>query len=471
MKRAILIIMLIHAQFCVLSQNYFQKIYGSVYDEGLINIEKTDNSDFLLLGGWVVNNNRTDLYIVKIDTTGNPVNQFVVQSGMDKSMVYMDEVNPDEYFYLGSLGDPGMYNGKFGYVKTDSNGNIIESKQFEYFPGYCHDAIKVGANEYIMVGRQLVLKVSLQGDTIASKIIDKPGNYNWLDLMKISRNPITNNLAIIGQLQGDRYNFMVICLDENLIVLWQKIYNLSSFDLIQDISFSGTNDIFIVGLTVDTIINNNAYSKAFIWKINASGDSLWYHDYSGMDSIQLESIREIPVSGDLVVTGEYNCNTDYPTSCDGYFMRTDSTGEVIIKEPIGGDDYDSFYKQWVADPPSVYLFGSTRSYYADHTDLYVVKTDENGYIEPITGLHEKSISGRIAVSPNPFLNELKFSNPTNQDIDNIKIYNAEGKEVFENNNVNSPGYTVFTSYYGSGIYFYIIGLSDGMVLKGKIIKR
>lgn len=278
--------------------------------------------------------------------------------------------------------------------------------------------------------------------------------------------------ASIGQ---GLYDFWLVKLDQNGIVIWEKTYGTMQSDIGLYGELTSDNGFVLLGSTVP-----EGRSDRDIWlvKTNASGDIEWSQTY-GDSLVQSASFLQQTQDGGFIILGEnigtanqtdiiliktdgsgalewqrdlvYSGN-DLPYAVkeidDGYIIistttsmgqgekdilliKTDSGGSVIWERTYGGSALEYGFDVQ-ADNDGYVLVGATSSFGTMFYDLWIFKTDLTGAI-----VWEQIYSG-----------------------ENIDI----GRAIIRN---DSGGYTVLaqTSSYGAGEYdFWILKLDENGIV-------
>ena len=130
---------------------------------------------------------------------------------------------------------------------------------------------------------------------------------------------------------------------------------------------------FVVAGTTGSFGNGN--SDVYLIKTAPDGDFLWSKTFGGSQVDQGMDIRQTLDSG-LIITGY--TNSFGSGGYDVYLIRTDSLGEVIWEKTYGGSDWDFGYKVTVLSDGGFLVIGDTYSYGSGNSDMYLIRTDENG---------------------------------------------------------------------------------------------
>lgn len=119
------------------------------------------------------------------------------------------------------------------------------------------------------------------------------------------------------------------------------------------------------------------FTSGDLWLIrtNAAGDTLWTKIYGGPGIDQGNSVQQTSDDG-YVVAG-------YTTSIDGadrdaWLIRTDADGDTLWTRTLGGSSTDQANGVQQTSDGGFIVAGTTRSFGAGATDVWLIRTDANG---------------------------------------------------------------------------------------------
>lgn len=126
----------------------------------------------------------------------------------------------------------------------------------------------------------------------------------------------------------------------------------------------------IAGYTEDAAF----VDKGYLIKTNANGDTLWTKIISGMLSDESNAVQQSN-DGGYIIMGQIS---GLASNADVSLIKTDSNGDLLWTKTYGGpvDDIGNSVQQTL---DSGYIIaGTTFSFGAGSTDVYLIKTDANG---------------------------------------------------------------------------------------------
>jgi len=152
---------------------------------------------------------------------------------------------------------------------------------------------------------------------------------------------------------------------------WRKSIGGPGVDFAKHMCYSpGGNGYLLVGYT-----NRNGSYDLLMVATDLAGDTLWTKVYGGADWDMAYCV-DTTYDGGYVISGEtYSYGAG---NSDMWVLRTDAMGDTLWTRTIGGTADDN--ARWVLEDPdsNIVLTGSTTSYGAGGSDLYMVYLDETG---------------------------------------------------------------------------------------------
>ena len=458
-------------------QMIWSKVYGLTdYDNSEFAIE-TNDLGYLGVGRTSagVSGGTTDAWIFKTDSAGSlQWSKAYGNSGVNDGFVQAIRTIDNGFTFIGNTQSVGSGSYDVFLVHTDANGDTLFTRAFgtsESESGL--SVIQTTDGGYAICGRQqtfpngiaesdgLIIRTDANGEMLWSYIY---GDTMWEEFEAIRELP-NGHLAISGSTvsfgQGN-YDILLLLTDSAGIPLNAFAYGGQHADACYDLHVNADNSFVFSGYTESfgyghSLLGSDS-TNIFLLKADSIGQLVWMVAYG--DGLQDEAFRSAKSSdGGYMISG---FTTDYTPadSTQMLFIKTDSLGltgchEEIVT-PITETDTMNFI-------PS----GFVQSSGVDVANLNPVEASITPVVNDACLFANANIDINETKSnlyPNPFTSELNidFENYYSENCQ-VKIVNANGQLVFEENNFSSK--SINTSNLLPGFYFVIISNSDQITIK------
>ncbi len=224
-------------------------------------------------------------------------------------------------------------------------------------------------------GNGYLIKTDINGDTLWTRLYGSDG----MDVFAALCLTADSGYIAVGltDTPNDFENIYVVKVDKDGNTVFEKNFGGSQKDVGLSIAPAGDGGFVITGGTKSVSVGEE---DLFLFKINESGDSLWFKTYGTAGNDPGYGITPTD-DGGFIVGGLYNWS-------DAWLLRTDSNGDTLWTKTFGGSNYEEA-NSVVQTSDKGYIFcGSTSSSGAGELDAYVVKTDSLGNL-----LWEKTYGG------------------------------------------------------------------------------
>ncbi|RLE39959.1 hypothetical protein DRJ16_07635, partial [Candidatus Woesearchaeota archaeon] len=171
------------------------------------------------------------------------------------------------------------------------------------------------------------------------------------------------------------YNVYLIKTDEKGNEEWSKKFgNAGDDDYGESVQQTDDGGYIIVGST-------HSYGTpydVYLIKTDENGNIEWSKTFGGSDSDYGESVRQTSDGGYIIAGGTSSFGAG---SSDVYLIKTDENGNIEWSKTFGGASWDRGYAIQQTSDGGYIIAGSTKSFGAGSSDIYLIKTDENGNME------------------------------------------------------------------------------------------
>jgi len=153
---------------------------------------------------------------------------------------------------------------------------------------------------------------------------------------------------------------------------WDNTFGGSDSD--QGYSATETSDGGYI-ITGTTYSYGAGYSDVWLIKTNANGSELWNKTFGGSSGDYGESVAETSDGGYIIIGTTYSYGAG---GSDVYLIKTDADGNELWNKTFGGSDYDYGWSVAETSDGGYIIAGETRSYGAGSADVWLIKTDADG---------------------------------------------------------------------------------------------
>ena len=278
-------------------------------------------------GGYIIAGtiNTTDLYLIKTDPNGNEIWGNTFQGSDYGSPGSLQQTMDGGYIMVGDISTGGSASYGIYFIKTNANGDEQWRKTF-VGNMYGSSAQQTADGGYIIAG------------TI----------FN-----------------------ASYYDFYLIKTDSNGNEFWTKTLGRGDHDIARSVRQTIDGGYIIVGYT-HTLADG---TEVYVIKTDANGSEIWSNTFGGNDSDIAHSVQQTMDGGYVIVGHTLSFGAG---GFDVYLIKTDADGNEVWSQTFGGSKWDFGYSvQQTADSGYV-VVGSTQSFGAGSSDVYLIKTNSNG---------------------------------------------------------------------------------------------
>jgi len=275
-------------------------------------------------------------------------------------------------------------------VKVDKDGNLLWQKEYrrsvyDSITGPTGDEftliekVPTGylvARDYVVLpsGATAIwlMELNSAGNIVWEKAYADPGDRN-IRLTAMSLRPTGGGGYLLGARIESSWEKKVLVLkvDSQGEIAWQKTYQLSEEDFLQYIQKVSSGGYLAVGYTW-----NGTDYDLWVLRLDNQGNLLWQKRYGGLEWDFGYSVQEIAGNRFLVNAGTASFGQG---NYDAWILCLDSQGEVLWQKAYGGPADDHLYlMEKIVDE---YVFaGTTYSFGTGLSDAWLVALDGQGQI-------------------------------------------------------------------------------------------
>ncbi|HIA36898.1 MAG TPA: hypothetical protein EYN89_09290, partial [Flavobacteriales bacterium] len=170
-----------------------------------------------------------------------------------------------------------------------------------------------------------------------------------------------------GSFGSGNSDFYVVKTDTNGVVEWSRAYGESTEDRGRTIMQTTDGGYIQTG---------DDQSQALLIKTNGIGDTVWVLAYGGSGSYDVGySVKQTNDGGYIVAGWTWSFGAG---GYDMYVVKVDAIGNLLWSKTYGGSQHDKAYSIEQTTDNGFIITGETSSFGSGLTDIYVIRTDENG---------------------------------------------------------------------------------------------
>jgi len=371
-------------------QQVWSATYGGANNDWANAIQQTTDGGYIVAGTTKsYGGGNSDFWVLKLDSTGAIIWQKAYGGTENEQAYAIQQTSEGGYIAAGNVTPTGLGYSDIWVVKLNATGGITWQKTYggsyrdEFYSlqqtndsGY----ILAGITESFGAGGMdiFVIKLNADGTVAWQKTYGGTGS----DAAKYIRQTSDNGYIIAGEtssfgaVNGDGW---IIKLDSTGTIQWQKTYGSSSVD--NTSAIQQTSDGYIaVGETYSYGAGQNDF---WIIKLNTNGTIAWQKTYGDTWVDRPYIIRQTNDSG-FIAAGDISPFGGL--NLDLWVVKIDSSGTVTWQKSFGGADFDNAYAVWQTSDGGYVLAGSTQSFGAGGADVWVLKLNSSGNLDPLCTL-------------------------------------------------------------------------------------
>ena len=461
--------------------NVFEKTFGGIYEDYGHSVQQTTDGGYIIVGESELSG-VFEGYLIKTDSIGNEEwsRDF---GGAAADGGYSVQLTTDGgYIITGYTNSQGAGNTDIWLIKTDSTGNGEWNKTFGGTDEDKGNSVQQTADGgYIITGYTYsyggggrnvwLIKTDSSGTEEWNKNF---GGTDW-DESFLVKQTADSGYIIAGYTYSygaGNADVWLIKTDSTGIEEWNKTFGGTEADAGYSVHQTTDGGYMVTGYTESYGVG--WWANVWLIKTDSIGNEEWNKTFGGTDIDKGYSFQQT-TDGGYVITG--NTKSYGAGGYDVWLVKTDSIGNEEWNKTFGGiaDDFGSSVQQ--TTDGGYIITGHTASYGAGETDVWLIKTDENGNS---TGIEVEEL---IVVNcelyqnyPNPFNPEtaISFTIPKIQNV-KLSVYNSNGQLIEEliNEKLSSGSYSVLfnASNLNSGIYFNILETDDDRLSNKMLLIR
>ncbi len=354
---------------------------GAADDEGYAVVQSAD-------GGYVVAGRTAsfgagsdDVYIVKADASGNQV--WAKTSGESGSDVgYSIAPTSDGGYIITGVSWSIFIGTRVCLLKLDASGNKVGAGTIGW------DGVDIGrsvaqtsdggyivageTDSYGAGGRDVYL---VKADATCNEVWHQVFGGPYMDVGRSVAQTSDGGYIVLGETDSDGNNLpdmYLIRTDASGNQVWAKTFDGGGADHGCAVQPTLDGGFILAGQTA-----GGGGGYVYLIKTDADGNKVWAKTLGKGQSDVGRSVRQT-ADGGYVIAGA----TALTGSFEVYLLRTDANGDTLWTRTYGGPGDDVGYSVQLTADGGYTISGRTESYGAGGQDVWLIKTDSQGNIEP-----------------------------------------------------------------------------------------
>jgi hypothetical protein len=369
------------------------KMFGGEGEDVGYSVRQTSDGGYIVVGktacagGFCYH----DIYLLKVDEYGEKEWSKTPGGAYGDIGSSVLQTSDGGYIIAGQTHSYGSGNMDIYLVKTDFSGNETWSKTFggannegllwfSYSPNQIQQTNDGG---YIIIGQSESYGTDAMFDTVAYLIkTNDIGNEQWSKIYRgikyangySIQKTTDGGYIIIGDTSSDslKKDVYLLKIDTFGNEHWSKTFGGNNVDTGYSVQQTTDGGYIIVG---STIPDGGSFSYIYVIKTDTLGNEEWSKTFGGSTWNAGYSIQQTD-DGGFIITGK-------TSTFDLCLIKTDSNGNEEWSRYFS-DNYKSCgYSIQQTDDGGYIIAGETLEFGRDWPDLYLIKTDENGYVSEL----------------------------------------------------------------------------------------
>lgn len=393
MKKFLYTVSILLSTFILNAQITFQKTYGGIGDDIGYSIQQTLDLGYIITGytsGFGAGGK--DVCLVKTDANGNVVWNKTFGGVNDDWAQSLLLTSDSGFIMAGTTFSSASGLSNFYVIKTNSFGDTSFVRSFGgVLEDYSYEVQEIIGTGYIIFGSKNDPGPNGEGVEMHAVKIDYNGNIIGASITLGTNGSNSSNYDIARSgiiLDDSHYVFLGTTNksgNENIelvylnagVPLASNLWCIGGPDVDKGNKIIKTTDggYLIAGSTKSFGSGNE---DIYLIRLNSSFVIQWAKAYGGMGIDIGNSVRQTFDGGYVTVGSTTSFGAGYS---DIFILKTDSNGNSIWTKTYGGANDDYGYSIQQTLDSGFAIVGRTESFDADSSDIYFIKTDKFGNIE------------------------------------------------------------------------------------------
>jgi len=369
------------------ASSMWSQTYGGTEKDGALSLVQTSDGGYAMVGYTCsFGAGEDDFWLIKTDEVGKMQwNRTYGGTGSDIA-ISLIETSDGGYALVGYTESFGAGSDDFWFVKTDETGNMQWNRTYGGTKGdYAFSLVETADGGYTIAG--YTRSYGAGRDDFWLIHVDSSGNAEWnrtyggwdddgaIFLVQTS----DGGYALVGMTESfghgsDRDDFWLVKTDSSGNMEWTQTYggpnNEYGFCLVQ----TSDGGYAMAGCTYSFGAGSH---DSWLVKTDAFGNMEWNQTYGGTDADGTTSLIQTADGGYILAGSTKSFGAG---DFDWWLIKTDGAGNMQWNQTYGGSGTDIASSLVETSDGGYAIAGYTFSVGAGNSDLWLVKTDEQGVI-------------------------------------------------------------------------------------------
>lgn len=385
MRKGILVLVIFSfLVFDGLGQIIFQKTYGGSGSDWGNSVVQADDGGYVICG-WTTSfgAGNSDVYVVKTNLSGDTLWTRTYGGASDDAAYSIQKTIDGCYIIVGHTNSFGAGGYDVYLLKINSLGDTLWTRTYGGINNdYGNSVEQTTDTGYIISGQTqsygdgasdvYLIKTDSIGLIKWTKTFGGTGNeYGNTVHQTTDGGYIVDGSTLSFGLAGSFDNYLVKT-DSNGALLWSRVFGGNGDENAGSVLQTNDGNYLLAGITNSF---GSGSDDMYLIKTDSVGDTLWTKTYGGINNDEGYS-SHITFDGGYIIVG--STTTFGAGASDMYLIKTNSNGDTLWTRTFGGTGLDVGYSVKQTTDSGFIILGITNSFGAGNYDMYLIKTDANG---------------------------------------------------------------------------------------------